>query len=335
MKLPRDQEPKSRRGAARRNRPSLQSGGPQSRMTSPTAFFMAHPQGRARGIDSFRWSVNVFVGLQLLLLTAALGSLGAGPLLSATGAAYDRPTAYHREVSWAAANEDQVVNGLFFFQSSQKGLAARVLVASPEGRRIVLTKVLLAESGRDRIRLLDDSTGWWLEVEKKYGVGASGLWEFLRKLESWLEPESGHRIAYVLRSSDGMELTTTLAVVERSDLEHRGLVASLDEANLSSALQDQMPEGLVEAVLFLDGALEIVAADAKTPIGILAGIAAREMGESAYRAVSWTENEAPLQKGLLVQDPESRRFADGFRSISGAEPLPAGELDYWASLEAR
>jgi hypothetical protein len=257
----------------------------------------------------------------------------SGTASNPTGDPYDRPTAYHREVQWISSQEGVAGKGLFFFQSSAKGLAARVLAESPAGHRIVLTKVLLSQVGSDRARVVHDETGWWAEVERVYGVTAPGLWEFFRKAEEWLEPGEGRTIRYTFRTSDGLEVTAEVPREETPSLEYQGLVSAIEEEGLEEALRGQVPAGLGEAVVFLDSAIEQVGSDADGPIEVLAAFAGGSSREASYAEASWTELATAPLKGLLLSEPESLRFAERFRTIQATQPLPPGELDTLAALE--
>lgn len=267
-------------------------------------------------------------------VSGALVFLASSPTTVAAGPD-DRLIGYYREVRWVSAGQELTGRGLFFFQRSEKGSASRVLVLSPAERRVVLTKILLAQSGRDRIRLVDDETDWWMEVERNFAPGASSLSEFLRKAEMWLDPAEKHKRSYTVRTSDGLELTAEIAVEAQPRLEYHALVAELRQQGLVEVLRNRVPDGLEEAVVFLDNAIEHVAADATAPVVILATVADRVAHETAYSKADWAEEEGPPQKGLVLSDPEARRFADEFRSVGGMEPLPPGELDFWAALDAK
>lgn len=263
----------------------------------------------------------------------ALVFLASSPTPVAAGSD-DRPVGYYREVRWVSADQGLTGRGLFFFQSSEKGTVSRVLVLSPAERRVVLTKILLAQSGRDRIRLVDDKTGWWMEVERNFAPAASSFSEFLKKAEMWLDPAAEHKRNYTVRTSDGLELTSEIAVESQPRLEYHALVAELQRQGLEETLRDRVPDGLEEAVVFLDTALEHVAADATAPFVVLATVVAHAGRETAYGKVEWVEEEGLPRQGLALSEPEAQRFADEFQSVRGIEPLPPGELDFWAALDA-
>lgn len=151
----------------------------------------------------------------------------------------------------------------------------------------------------------------------------------------WLDPAEEHKRSYTVRTSDGLELTSEIAVEAQPRLEYYALVAELRQQGLEEVLRDRVPDGLEEAVVFLDNAIEHVAADATAPVVVLAAVAARVAHVTAYSKADWAEEEGSPQKGLVLSDPVARRFADEFQSVSGMEPLPAGELDLWASQDAK
>lgn len=274
------------------------------------------------------WTTRLLQATFGLVLALTVSPSGSSPMSDP----YDRQSSFHQDVEWVSPQEGVSAQGLFFFQSSAKGLASRVLVRSPAGRRVVLTNVLLVATGRDRARMLDDQSGWWAEVEKDYGFTASGLWEFFRKADVALMPGEGRKIKYTVRTSEGLEITSELPVQSHSDPAYRVLAALLVEASLAESLRSQIPEGLGEVVVFLEHAVDQVGSTSRGPAVVLAALVEHGPREESYTRLSWSEEEGPLRKGLTLKEPSLLGFADGFRSVGGAEPLPPGELDYWASL---
>ena len=85
---------------------------------------------------------------------------------------------YVEHVIWREAAQPQnVAEALFAFRAMPTLRTTRMLLDAG-GRRVVLTQQWIASSGVSRARLVDDKTGWWIEVTKAFGVQRETVDEF-------------------------------------------------------------------------------------------------------------------------------------------------------------
>ncbi len=202
----------------------------------------------------------------LLLLGAVAGVLGVvstsgagwGVAWAAREAGHDGGTAYeeytggnhavYQKIVWTRASGEQGV-GLFLFRVAELGFTQRLFVRAPGGRHLILERTLTASAGLERTRLVDDESGWWLEVTKDYGLTASGLRKFFSIAEDFVAG-SGKTVGYTLRTREGLEWKAEIPAQQAVEEQAR-LAAALRGTELGGVLERHVETDLAEAMTFL------------------------------------------------------------------------------------
>jgi len=234
---------------------------------------------------------------------------------------YDRPTGYHRVIQWKSPTA--TARGLMLFTSDAPGLAKRVLISTPTNRHMVLTRMLSVRSGEDCERLVDEQTGWWVEITERRDFLAAGLDEYFAKVHDWIAANTQHETRFTLRTSDGLDFSATTPLLDQPRPRYRALADALQAEGVAQELRRVLPEGVEEALLFLWSAYEQPVSDSRAIIDTLAfalGTASAE-GDS-----EWTQINGKATHGLELTDAAKLAFASEFSSIDPREPLAPSEL---------
>lgn len=246
------------------------------------------------------------------------------PLSSASPAtdSSQASTGYYRTIEWRS--EQETARGLFLFRSEPAGLMRRVLIEDPDGRRLVLTKVLLPREGVDHEVLLDERTGWRIELTKRFPFKAPTLRDYLRMSLQDDPPGLGEDLPFTLSTNTGFSFSASVVVAEQPALEHQRFAQSLlaDEASREGL---ELPAELADSVRFLDRAFETEASDSRGIIEILAAVLGRGGGVGV--AADWRQLDGAPVPGMTVGDGELVAFATEFGSVDPAAPLPGGDLE--------
>ena len=250
-----------------------------------------------------------------------LAILGLHWAASAETDGYDRPTGYSHTVRWESPNSS--AKGLMFFRSSAQGLVRRVLIETPTGRHLVLTKALLVREGIDREELRDEQSGWHAELAKRLDFRATSLGDYFAKVFDWRVPGEGKEMELALRTSTGFSFSATIPIQSQPGPEHASFAALL-KAEKEDASSLNLPEGFEEELAFLEAAFERQGSDARGIIEILSiveGLRVRDQGTS-WRQVDGSD----LRKPDLV-DADEIAFASEFPSVNPIMPLPEGTIE--------
>lgn len=235
--------------------------------------------------------------------------------------------AVHRALSWENPHGDGRADGLYLLEMNQDGMVTRVL-ADPADRPIRLTKTLDARLGVESGELLDDATGWWAVLDLDTGLASESLSAYFAAATQ-INPGTDHVLRLTLRTSDGLKLSRQLAPAEPAEL-HTQLAQALVEAGLADRLVASLPDGLADAVLFLDRSLspdplptgdsvDNIAYSTRGVVEVLAAAirAATDTPESADGP--WPMTVGAMDRGLLNAD--ELELVSRFRSVENADPL--------------
>lgn len=227
-------------------------------------------------------------------------------------------TAYRELLTWK--RNDDSATGIVYFQSSDKGLVRRLLVETPGGRRLVLTKRLLAQKGEDRYELLDEESGWWFRLVKDFDVEAETLAEFFSQAEELLQPGGSREVSIELMSSNGLSFAATVPIAKQGAVEEGAFAGRLLDSDVAAPLKNNVPEGLERGIAFLDEVFEPRFSDSRALLEVLAQLLDATEDESGAGG-SWQQAETRRRPGLGPETTEEARFLSRFLSIDPAEPL--------------
>ena len=108
-------------------------------------------------------------------------------------------TSYYRHIEWTSVDEG--VDGLFAYQIEPTiGDVSRLLIGGPGDARVIVDRKSDAAAGTVTYRILDDDSGWWIELVVRLPAGAESVHAFHRSL---LAPDVRHSLE--LRTSTGLK----------------------------------------------------------------------------------------------------------------------------------
>lgn len=248
-----------------------------------------------------------------------------------------RHSGYSERVVWQRADAADAAEGLFLLAADNRGMVSRLLVETPGGNRIILTKAIDAINGLERVSWRDDETGWWLEVTKNLGFQSSDLHEFFATVHDQLRADAGKMIGVRLRTRGSIDLTRDVRVGDQTET-HAAIVDVLRREGLADKLAVEVPTRMTEAVRFLDSAIQvpgIVGPGEDTPHGydmrsvvdVLAAVIPKRRTAVSYDGNRWTERTEDRQRGLVISTDTAVKFTKRFRAIAKPEePLADSRL---------
>lgn len=251
----------------------------------------------------------------IVILCATCLVLGWTPAEGSTG---ERP-GIHRQLEWSAPATDRQGKALMLYSGGREKARTRLLVETPSGRHVVLTKDLNGVTGIDRVRLLDDRTGWWVEVRTRIPIEADSLRAFLHEAMNLVEKEDVDPLEVAVTTRGGFEADAELPANTQPWVVHQGFVAELERSGRSKEIRAEVPEGLAREVDFLEAVLVEEGFDLRAPVEILDGLLP-EAPESRTTA-EWRLRRSKLEKGVTPVSPDALEFTSRFRSVRNTEPL--------------
>jgi hypothetical protein len=268
--------------------------------------------------------------MRRLFLVAVAGGccLLSAPVTAAEDCRH--PGSFHRGFVWQGGQLSG--RALFLFECAPNGLNSRLLLETPSGAKVTITETDDVRRGRKTTRLVDDDSGWWLEIARDSHFKAQDLGDFFRRVYDELKP--GHPLGFHLSTRDGLAFRTRGSYRAHPDPEHKDLARGLRAAGLADKLLETVPPSVVDAVRFLaavrsDDSQQVSFLPAPTAVfhELLPGEAGPSRNGAPYSKLRWQEEAAPLRKGLVVSDPELLEFVVGFTTVSTPDPLSDHRLE--------
>jgi len=278
-----------------------------------------------------------FLALPALVLSA--GAVAAQVAETQQDRGY-QSGAFHRAFEWRETSGTGHAEGLYLIDMVPAGMVQRVLVEDPTARQVRITKSLDVRRGLDTSELLDDATGWWARLEVDFGFEAETLGAFfaadeVRSKQPRPEPL---RVRF---SADGVRpVEVEVAAIDPETL-HSAVAEAMRSEAAGETLAARLPEGLAQAILFLDASLspeplearegDNLAYSARGVVEVLADVlraAPPEGLEVGRYATPWPMTVRPIERGTSSSDPSVLEFVSRFRSVENADPLsdrPAAE----------
>ncbi len=281
---------------------------------------------------------NLVTILALLPLAFSAAALADGGAPTAERAY--REAAFHRAFEWREPAGDGSASGLYLMDMVPAGMVQRVLVEDPAGRQVRITQSLDVRRGVQTTELLDDATGWQARMELDFGFRAETLGAFFAADEARSKAAEPAPLRLRFAADGAPAVETEVAATDPAAV--HAAVAEAVRASAAGALVAGLPEGLAEAVLFLDGSLspeplesrsegDNLAHGARGVVEVLAAAlrAAPPEGLDAGRwGTRWPMTVRPIERGTSSSDPMVLEFVSRFRSVQNADPLadrPAAE----------
>jgi hypothetical protein len=227
-------------------------------------------------------------------------------------------------------------HGLYLTAQSEydEAIAFRLFVR-PQGRpSLILSWCVDARNGVLRTRLMDDQTGWWIEVREEAGITGANAWELLlRRAEA--RPVRYHG---VVRTSEGDAIEFEVPRTEQrsnadpwsplTEMAKMVVEKGREKGHLSS-----LPAGVSQSADLLDSITEVsgsgeTANDKNTKtVGYFRNVVAivlQMRGRLGARRDAVVASVT--SKGTGFSTPEVREFLAGFRSVSLEHPMGDVEL---------
>lgn len=275
----------------------------------------------ARTPRRFRWALGL----------VALSVMVAQPLVAQPEGGPAGPTGVARLESWEApiGSEIETIQGLVFVEWLPKQELTLILMDLPGGQRFVLSRSWSVSQGFSVLRILDDATGWWVELTERSTLRFDST-EQLGKpslaAKKW--NEGVHRVILQLKATGHPEPLTWSSSLDDPAL-YSSLFEQLDTEGVAAALVGAMPEETREGARALGSLLTARHEDSSLEIFdrlaelLVASLDRRgdPMPRSRWRGAEW--NRASLE-GQPLRKPwteEIRSFARGFRRIPAEDPL--------------
>ncbi|HXO19505.1 MAG TPA: hypothetical protein VOA87_06225 [Thermoanaerobaculia bacterium] len=277
----------------------------------------------------------------VVLAVIALGAL----VSQGTPAAHasDDPPSSQRLV-WKTTHGDGFAEALGFSavadRTGDSVVMARDLILTPAKGRLVLTETTYMRRDLTRIRLLDEKTGWWVQLEAATGLDLGSFEHMDRQsVEELKEQLARERHAdpwhtYALTGTGGLQFSTRAKSHDSDD--SRKLALALAEAIAQShALDGSSASPVGEELLFLhdlwrrfdepppvpEVVLFIAALNAALP-----RTPALEQAAKTYTDGSWKEVKSDLATGTASgpggpDKAAADAFLRQFKSVSPTNPL--------------
>lgn len=269
--------------------------------------------------------------LKLILLCAALG---ARPGLA--GPSPEKVIGLSDLQTWTGAPGELRARSLSVVEFACSQEARRILIEAPGQRRVVLDYLIQPSAGLSWYRLLDDATGWWVELRElspiriaprdRHTFGSSLFWQRAMAAGGGAEPRDSP-VVYGLDTSRGH--LASLATSTWNDGAMSDLLDVLAERGDARRLTTEMPPDLREAILFLRSltAGEAVGGGYMSHSYRLLEVLGQVVSKDdvplhrAYDGVTWHETSVK-NVGTTVENEDALALAAVFRSIrDGRDPL--------------
>lgn len=242
----------------------------------------------------------------------------------ATAGGYDQPAGFHREIRWESSASS--ARGILLWEHSAPGAVKRVLIETPGGRHLVLTKALFVRAGVKREEILDVETGWKSELTRRSEFRAATLSDYFDRVFDEHVPGPGKEIELGLQTSNGIDYSATVPMESQPSAEYAAFAGLLRE-HLDEDSPRPFPAGVREALAFLNAAFERSGSDSRGIIEILS----KAFNPSAVGAdTSWRQIDGRIHNGLGLEDPGLVAFASRFSSVDPEAPLPSGTVEVLA-----
>lgn len=267
-------------------------------------------------------------------MAAVVALVGA----STVGAVTPVPSRFREVHDFMVWREEGVEShGLELMAQSRydEAMAFRLFVR-PQGRPpVILSSCMDATKGAVRTRLMDDQTGWWIEVRDEPGVTGSQVMEFFsRATAAQLQRYHGH-----VQTSEGDAIEFDVPRSKGGSNEDRWsplpqLAKGVVEKARESGHLVSLPAGVSQSADFLDSITEDPGSnqvahggkDTRT-MGYLRSVVAVALQIRGHMGARRDVVVASITaKGLGFSTPEVRAFLAGFRSVSLEHPMGDVEL---------
>jgi hypothetical protein len=256
-----------------------------------------------------------------LVPAVALALGGAG-----TGTPWERSTGISELLTLVSSRPGVLGSALVVSQWPRQTALRRILLQTPEGGRLILTKVQHPTQGMSLLSLEDDPSGWTMTLTERSELTFDDIEETLdpgRLSARW--KKASYRSDWTL-VAPGMA-----PLILRSTTGDVSLGSQLAEAihaqGQGEAVRGAMPPSLLEEIEFLGALL-----DNRQCVGsflefepldsVLRSLGAVPGGLArGYGSLQWEPVTAMRQRGVVLETGLAHEFARGFRSLDSVRPL--------------
>jgi len=248
-------------------------------------------------------------------------------LLLPLGTATAGEPGFHQAMRWAPVPGTEASGEARALQITERrsgALITRQLIEPPSGNRVVVTKSTNGRAGSFLTQLVDDETGWWIELEIGLGFETENLKEFLNRVGDRIN-EPGATLQFALRTGENLHHEAEVPVAGQIHLAAETLGKELAGTPKGRALAESIPPGLVPTLAFLSQHTEGTYAEGVVTLARLLAALEPAIADPATSPGRWRFEGGEIRHGLTVTDPESRSFMERFSTIDPDRPMEALE----------
>lgn len=199
-------------------------------------------------------------------------------------------------------------------------LMSRRLIEPPAGHRVVVTLSTNGYAGTFLTQLVDDETGWWVELETDFGFETENLKEFLNLVGDRInEPEA--TLHLTLRTSENVRHEAEVSVAGQIHLAAEAFGRGLASTPTGQALAESIPPGLVPTLAFLNQHTTATYIEGILTLTRLLAALEPAVADPATSPGRWRFEAEESNKGFTVTDPELRSFMERFSTVDPDRPM--------------
>lgn len=249
-------------------------------------------------------------------------AIAAALLLPVGMATADEPTV-QQLLRWLPVQGTEATGQAQVLQITERRsgeLVSRRLVETPAGHRVISVRSTRGFAGTFVRQLIDDETGWWIEMEIDFGFATENLKEFLNRVEDRIN-EPGATLRVTVRTSESLHHEAEVPVAGQIHLAAEALGKELAGTPTGRALAESIPPGLVPTLAFLDQHTEQTYVEGVTTLTRFLAALEPAISDPATSPGRWRFEPEEPRKSFTVSDPELRSFAGKFSAIDPDRPM--------------
>jgi|GEM_PF-3034601 len=253
--------------------------------------------------------------LEILVISAAI-------VLPTSLTSADEPTV-QRMMRWIPVEGTGATEQARVLQITERRsgvFITRRLIEAPAGHRVVLTRSTKGYAGTFLNQLVDDETGWWIELEIGFGFETENLKEFSNRVGDKIN-EPGATLQFTLRTSENVHHEAEVPVAGQIHLAAEAFGEGLAGTSQGRALAESIPPGLVPTLAFLHQHTEATYIEGVATLTRLVAALEPAVADPTTSPGRWRFEAEESHKGFTVTDPELRSFMERFSSIDPDRPM--------------
>jgi len=244
-------------------------------------------------------------------------------LLLPLGTAIAGEPGFHQAMRWTPVPGTKASGEARALQITERrsgALITRQLVEPPVGHRAVVTKSTNGYAGSFLTQLVDDETGWWIELEIGLGFETENLKEFLNRVGDRIN-EPGATLQFALRTGENVHHEAEVPVAGQIHLAAEAFGKELAGTPEGRALAESIPPGLVPTLAFLRQHTEGTYAEGVISLTKVLAALQPAIADRASNPGRWRFEGGEIRYSLTVTEPELRSFMERFSTIDPDRPM--------------